>query len=572
MSFSILYFSERALATAEKLGSALETKPLKVPSGRLSDSIEQVWEKGSILIMICSTGIAVRGIAPFLRDKATDPAVIVVTEDGDEVIPLTGSHLAGGHEAALRIGTILGKDPVITTSSDRARLEAPDLLVSKWGWSLKNRKALTRVNSRLLDKGILKYWTQEGLGDPPFPPNYEPASCPEDADVIVAFKHISCGNEQVVLVPPCIVAGVGCRKNTSTEDILALVEQGLKAKELFPEALGEILTISEKMKEPGLMQAARELDVQLAEVPRKTLLSLEGPFTTSAAARHFDIPGVAEPCAASAGDLLGKRITSKTCTAAFSLDYRPPQGKLTILGTGPGDSRFLTKEAENCLRDADAVVGYHLYVDLLPPERLTGKLVERYRMGEEEKRVKNALALALKGYRVALVSGGDPVLFGLGALGLRHGLGKVPTEVIPGLSAAQVAGSRLGAPYTNGLVLISLSDYLQPWPSIEKALEGAAMGGLTVALYNPVKRDIEEKLSAVKRIFGNRQVEKIYIARQAGREDESYRAIDLSDLSPSEIDMRSLILIPGKNVEEIDGLLVDKRGYKSEKAVEGGNR
>ena len=187
-------------------------------------------------------------------------------------------------------------------------------------------------------------------------------------------------------------------------------------------------------------------------------------------------------------------------------------------------------------------------------------------MGEEEKRAERAVSLAEEGYRVALLSGGDPILFGLAGLTLRTAHGRVPTSVIPGVTAAQAAGAILGAPYTNGLALLSLSDYLQPWESVRRALEGAAFSGLTVALYNPVKRDLDEKVREVRRIFLEHGYRRAYLVRDAGREFPSAFSLPLDELRPEQLDMRTLILLSGHSVEEQSGMVLDARGYRVERS------
>ncbi|HPE65719.1 MAG TPA: hypothetical protein PK849_06020, partial [Synergistales bacterium] len=129
---------------------------------------------------------------------------------------------------------------------------------------------------------------------------------------------------------------------------------------------------------------------------------------------------------------------------------------------------------------------------------------------------------------------------------------------------AQAAGALLGAPYVNGVALLSLSDYLQPWSAVLRALEGAALSGLTVALYNPVKRDLEEKLREVRRVFSAQGYETAYLVRDAGRDAPSVQKMPLAELDADRLDMRTLILLPGSSVEEFAGLLLDRRGYRRE--------
>jgi cobalt-precorrin 5A hydrolase/precorrin-3B C17-methyltransferase len=243
-------------------------------------------------------------------------------------------------------------------------------------------------------------------------------------------------------------------------------------------------------------------------------------------------------------------------------------GELSIVGIGPGDARFVTMEAKAAIDYSEVIVGYGLYVDLLPEPWKLGKIVERYGMGEEEARVKSAMSYVVSGYRVAVVSGGDASLFGMTSLCLSMlpgVLGPDSVRVIPGITAAQAAGAIAGAPYSNGLALVSLSDYLQPWRDVERSLEGARDSGMAVAVYNPVSRGLSEKLGELRRIFAGRRA---LLVRDAGRTGESMREILIEELSDDSVDMRTVIFIlsPGAREKYLGRrkLWIEPRGYESE--------
>ena len=318
-----------------------------------------------------------------------------------------------GRDFAEKLAKKIGASLVLTTSSDRAGHTAPDLLASRLGWKLEGRENLPAVIRELIDRGRIPFWTDvEGLL-PNLPEEYYPAPSPDGAALLITPFKRNLRPRQVQLVPRCIAAGMGCRKGAAVENLKTVLASAFGEQGLLPASLAEIRTVEEKACEPGLGELAGELAVPLMIVGKDTIQALEGDFTPSAAERHLGIKGVAEPCAASAGKLLGTRTSGEGATAALALMRRRPGGCLTVVGTGPGDGRYLTLEAKAALDEADAVVGYRLYAELLPPEWLEGKMVETYSMGEEEKRAERAVALAEEGKRVALLSGGDPVLFGL---------------------------------------------------------------------------------------------------------------------------------------------------------------
>jgi precorrin-6x reductase len=146
-------------------------------------------------------------------------------------------------------------------------------------------------------------------------------------------------------------------------------------------------------------------------------------------------------------------------------------------------------------------------------------------------------------------------------------------RVIPGITAAQAAGAAAGAPYSNGIALVSLSDYLQPWNDVVLSMEGARDSGLAVAIYNPVQKGLEGKLGEVRKIFDGRRA---LIVRDAGRPDENLREKPVADIAPGDLDMRTIIFVlsPQAKARNIGGrkVWIEARGYDSETASSQGSR
>jgi len=568
-------------------------EPVPAGPGELRERARELWDRADTLVFLFSLPVTVRVAGPLLSDKGTDPAVLCVPEDGSLVLPVAGCHLGGGLDEARELAAALGTEALSTVSSDRLGLIAPDLWARRRGFRIANREALAGTIRGFLETGRLPVWIDPRVeeaaaagrallrkerGEPPLgaeAPAAEPGETllplPEgwipaplgEAAVLLALRPPE-GDRRPCLIPPCLVVGAGCRRAAGAEAIGETVRRALAGTEGAVEAVREIRTIRLKGEEPGLVETARRLGVPLIALEEESLRGLEGPFSESAARRRLDLPGVAEPCAASAGRLLAPRTLGEGTTAAVALAPLCLSGSLAVVGTGPGEARFLTGEAREAIRAADAVVGYAPYVDQIPPGMLRGKVVRRFTMGEEEVRVRTALELEARGYAAVLVCGGDPILFGLA--GLAHALSPVPVRVIPGISAAQAAGARLGAPYTNGLIQISLSDYLQPWPEVVREMEAAVASGMALACYNPVRRGLEEKLARVRAILAGRTC---LLVRDAGRPGESVREVPAEALSEALVDMRTLLFFPPPRARRIgapggEALWLDPRGYRSE--------
>ena len=574
----VLHFasgSEVASAIAEAMGAEAV-----LLSGGVEEAFSSRWSDAGGFVFIGALAIAVRSTAKLLSDKKSDPSLVVVPEDGGAVIPVFSGHVGGGTDLARRTADILadrGALFVPTTASDRSGFTAPDLWAARRGYKIINSRGLVSVIRRLIDKGEISVWLDpiftEHRVSFPLPAGYSVTENQESAELLISPRHVQSGDGQKPqIVPRVVTAGIGCRQGVSAEKIEFILNRALAGSpegEFLPEALTELRTSSVKSGEPGLLALADRMGLAIKFLSDEEIIAEGDDFSPSAAARHFGIPGVAEPSAASAGALLAPRIAEEGVTVALAFVTPAERGTLSVVGTGPGDARFLTAEASDAIASSDVVAGYGLYVDLLPARALRGKIVERYGMGEEEKRVIQAISYARAGYRVALLSGGDASLFGLSSLALTLAEECDDIRIIPGITAAQAAGVAAGAPYSNGLALLSLSDYLQPWCDVVRALEGAYASGLTVALYNPVKRGITEKLAEVRRIFHDRQ---ILLVRDAGRPDEELREIPVSGIVEENIDMRTLILCLSPKVKPLPGrgkfgrAWLEPRGYESEEA------
>ncbi|MDR3279488.1 MAG: precorrin-6A reductase [Synergistaceae bacterium] len=565
--------------TASELLESLGAIDVPIPEGGTGKAFASRWSDAGAFIFIGALAIAVRSIASLLEDKSSDPAVVVVSEDGGVCLPVVSGHIGLATDLARECAQILahrGALYVPTTSSDRAGFIAPDLWASRRGYDILLKARLTSVIAKFKETGGITAWVDPILRDfgidMPLPYGYEPAESQGDADIIISPRAIQkLVGAKPQIVPRVITAGIGCRKGTNEEALERVLKSALSKNHFGPfliEAASEIRTVEAKRDEEGLIRMAEGCGLPIVIVPDDEILAMPGKFSPSAAKRHIGLPGAAEPAAASAGALLDSRVAESGVTVALSMSKPRESGELAIIGIGPGDARFVTMDARSAIDASEVLIGYNLYVDLLPDAWKNGKIVERYGMGEEEDRVSRAFSYVNSGYRVAIVSGGDASLFGIASLCLStlpEGVLWSSVRIIPGITAAQAAGASIGAPYSNGLVLVSLSDYLQPWPDVARSLEGGMESGLTVAIYNPVLRDLDLKLAEVRTIFAGRAA---ILIRDAGRAGESVREISMEDLVPDAIDMRTMILIPSDKAREKYShgkkFWVEARGYKSE--------
>jgi cobalt-precorrin 5A hydrolase/precorrin-3B C17-methyltransferase len=564
---------------AGELCSALGAVDVPISEGGTKEAFSSRWDDAGAFVFIGALAIAVRSVATFIEDKAVDPAVVVVSEDGGVALPVIAGHIGLATDLARECADALsarGTLYVPTTSSDRAGFTAPDLWASRRGYYILLKSRLASVIAKFKAEGSISAWVdpiipEHGI-DFPLPFGYDVVTEQGAADVIISPRAIQkLVGAKPQIVPRVLTAGVGCRAGIDADTIERILKSALSRNCYGPflaEAVAEIRTVEAKRAEPGMIRFAESHSLPLVIVPDSDILAMENNFTPSAASAHIGLPGAAEPSAASAGKLLGPRIAEAGVTVALAMSKPPESGELSVIGTGPGDARFVTQEARAAIDACEVLVGYKLYIDLIPEPWKRGKIVERYGMGEEEDRVLRAFSYVESGYRVALLSGGDASLFGMSSLCLSTlppSVGPDRIRIIPGVTAAQAAGAAIGAPYSNGLVLISLSDYLQPWRDVVTAMEGARESGLAVAIYNPVQKGLSEKIDEVRRVFDGRRA---LLVRDAGRPDESLREKPVSEITADDLDMRTMMFILSpKARERLVGekkIWIEARGYDSE--------
>jgi len=211
-------------------------------------------------------------------------------------------------------------------------------------------------------------------------------------------------------------------------------------------------------------------------------------------------------------------------------------------------------------------VGYQRYLELIE-DLLASKQVISSGMTKELERCKTALATALQGETVALISSGDAGIYGMAGLALELATTSgmdVPIEIIPGVTSATAAAARLGAPLMLDFAAISLSDLLVPWETIRKRLEAVAVADLVVVLYNPRSRKRKTQLTDAAEIFRNHRpgTSPVGVATSVGTEDERIVVSDLDRFLDAEINMRSLVIVGNSSSKIMGGWFVTPRGYK----------
>ncbi len=233
-------------------------------------------------------------------------------------------------------------------------------------------------------------------------------------------------------------------------------------------------------------------------------------------------------------------------------------GHLAVVGLGPGDVRYLTAEAVEALAVAQALYGYGPYLDRVPVRPGQSRHASDNR--EERARAAAALAHAVQGARVAVVSGGDPGVFAMAAAVCEEIESGPPSwraldvTVVPGITAMLAVAARIGAPLGHDFCALSLSDNLKPWELIEGRLDAAAGAGFVLALYNPVSRARPWQFAAaIERLRRHLPPSTpVVFGRAVGRSDEQVSIVTLDAADATQADMATLVIIGSRETRVIE--------------------
>ncbi|MFB2967681.1 precorrin-3B C(17)-methyltransferase [Aerosakkonema sp. BLCC-F183] len=591
-------------------GDAHSTR--KVYSGSLKEHLSNIWQGNGGLIFCLATGAVVRLIAPLLEDKSRDPAVVVVDEAGKFVISLCSGHQGGADKLANAIALQLAATPVIAGASAGLGLPGIDILGVPFGWHKgegdwnkvaaviargESVQVFQEVGSTLWQSHLPEGhpFDFEGTEDNPliFPPPYtggdEGGGCQfpiPKARIWISFTQRRFSPEsdlpKVQWHPRVLWVGIGCERGTSKELIETAIEQVFRANHLALAAIAGIATIDLKADEIGLVELYSNRNWPLRIFPAQVLRSFTVPNPSAVVEAEVGTPSVAEAaalCAAGSETLLVAKQVFRlegqpgACTVAVAQaeqEYTGRTGKLLLVGIGPGQLNQMTPAAQTAVAQADAVIGYSLYIDLISPLLRPGQIVEALPITQEVQRAQRAIELANWGLTVAVVSSGDCGIYGMAGLVMEELQaqgwdGKTPrVQVFPGITALQAAASRVGAPLMHDFCAISLSDLLTPWEAIEKRLQAAAMADFVTALYNPRSRTRTDQIAIAQSIFLQYRDRNTPVAlvKDAYRYSEHITITTLDKMLEGNIDMLTTVIIGNSNTRTHAEWIITPRGYK----------
>lgn len=305
----------------------------------LHDWCEDMFSSMDGIIFVSACGIAVRGIAPFIKHKTKDPAVVVIDELGHYCISLLSGHIGGGNSLTKEIASLSGATPIISTATDLNHKFAVDEFAVRNQMYINSMDTAKLISSAILEgkkiglvsdfplpKGVpseLEVITQSELNDIL---TYD--KVPMDLGICISFDTTRNPFKNTLsLVPKIISLGIGCKKDTPMENIETLVLDTLQKNHMSIHCVSTVASINLKSKEPGLLDFCNKYNITFHTYSTKELLSLEGDFSSSSFVKS--ITGVSNVCerasvlASNHGQLLIKKTANNGVTLALSIsDWR----------------------------------------------------------------------------------------------------------------------------------------------------------------------------------------------------------------------------------------------------------
>ena len=324
MKLAYLSFTEKGRQLAGRLAAALGGTAQRCgASCSLEAWTAAHFSQSDGLVYVGAAGIAVRAIAPHLKSKTTDPAVVVVDECARYAIPILSGHLGGANDLARAIGRVCGALPVLTTATDVNGVFAVDEWAKRQNCLVLNPEQIKTVSAKLLAGGtvtVQSSWPIAGQ-----PPRNVCQTEDRGADVLLDI-HPGTG-EKLHLVPRIAVLGVGCKKNVSFQTLETALAAFLTGAGVCEQAISAVASIDLKKNEPGLLDFCAAHGWPLKTYPAEQLREVEGQFTPSAFVKG--VTGVDNVCErsavlASGGTLCQGKTAGDGITMALALTpYQP---------------------------------------------------------------------------------------------------------------------------------------------------------------------------------------------------------------------------------------------------------
>lgn len=349
MDIAIISFTGNGRLLAERVAARLRngkhivSTDIKCASAKdsikctLSEWTNRQFQQKDALIFVGATGIAVRAIAPYVRSKVTDPAVLLIDEKGNYCIPLLSGHIGGANELAAGISKAIQAVPVITTATDINQRWAVDVFASKNGLYIQDMKKAKEISARILEgeriaiecQGLASEHLHEmGKTGELILWNESKSDCQEglllEPDISIGIYKKPEYRQTLYLIPKSVTLGIGCRKGTSADQIESVVNKILAREGIWKESILKAASIDLKAEEPGILEYCKRQKIEFFVYSADELRRIEGHFSKSDFVKQVTgVENVCERsavCASNQGSLIVRKQAGEGVTVALAAE------------------------------------------------------------------------------------------------------------------------------------------------------------------------------------------------------------------------------------------------------------
>ncbi|MBG6130276.1 precorrin-4 C11-methyltransferase [Aquimarina sp. EL_43] len=510
---AILCFTDQGLSIAKTLqkefyrSKLFTTRTVEVNKdikqiNSVAELIEDSFHNYDAWVFVGALGICVRSIAPHIKDKASDPAVINVDDQGKFVQAVLSGHIGKANTLTAQISRILNAQAVLSTSSDLQNLWALDTLAETYGWKMKSSIPINKIISLFVNRKstalILKV-KNKGV-------QYLEKTCPDFVDVYYDQKDFEHSDYELILYvgyeimatetpvlsfyPPCVALGSGCAKDIEPQLLMKGLESALQEQHIAIESIYAIGSATIKNEEQAYLDFAAYHNIPFITYTSEELNTITVANPSEVVKKKVGVYGVSEAAAALiAGQSTWlvektKALTSsgKKFTYALSLSVRyERKASIAIVGAGSGDPELLTLKGQYILENADCI----LYAGSLVPEALT-------HMAKEGALVRNSASMTLEeqimiidqyyeqGKSIVRLHSGDPSIYGA----IQEQMTIFDEKgydyyIVPGISSFQAAAAYLKSEFTipevAQTIILTRGEGNTPMPEHEKIADMAKL-------------------------------------------------------------------------------------------------
>ncbi|MDA3892523.1 MAG: cobalt-precorrin 5A hydrolase [Salinivirgaceae bacterium] len=298
--------------------SKWDLQGFSVIKGKLKEFCGEAFQKHDALIFIMASGIVVRSIAPWLKNKVSDPAVVVIDDKGRNVISLLSGHLGGANELSLKIAELISANPVITTASDVNNLPSVDMMAQSKGLLIDSMEDAKNITAMIVNRENVELVDDFEI----FSTSFMPIPDGQSKGKVIITNRLNIQDDVpfVKLIPKNIILGIGCKKNTDAQKLFEFIQATIKRFNIDSRSIKSIASISIKENEEAILKAAEELNCSLRFFNAETLQKVDNLFEGSAFVQStVGVASVSTTSAYLAGKESGSFIVKKEISEGMTL-------------------------------------------------------------------------------------------------------------------------------------------------------------------------------------------------------------------------------------------------------------